>query len=423
MLKDDIMQKRIFITTALLLLFSGLSNGQDTWTQKANFPTNFLVGTFSFSIGDKGYVGGGYDTLGNYTSDFWEYDPLTDLWTQKANFGGGQRAFATAVSIQGKGYVGLGEDYSSTQLKNDWWEYDPVGDSWTQKADFAGGYRFYPVSFSAINFGYICSGYGFADTVTFSYQTYNDLWEYNPTLDSWSQKTSLPGQVRLDAFAFSIGNKGYVGGGYNDSIPAEQLDFYEFDPILNSWTQKANIPDSARVDAASFSLGNFGYVGIGENELTTSGVANDFWKYNPITDQWIQKTNFPGAERDEGAFFSIGNKGYIGLGGQNSNPTYNDFYEYAPDSITIISELTNSNFSADIFPNPFSSVTTFKTNDNLTNATLTIYNPLGQEIRNIKNISSQTIILQRDNLQSGIYFIRLTQDSKLISTDKLIITD
>ena len=52
-----------------------------------------------FSIGNKGYVGTGYDNNINYHNDFWEYDPATDTWTQKANFGGGARYGAVGFSI------------------------------------------------------------------------------------------------------------------------------------------------------------------------------------------------------------------------------------------------------------------------------------------------------------------------------------
>ena len=47
----------------------------------------------------------------------------------------------------------------------------------------------------------------------------------------------------------------------------------------------------------------------------------------------------------------------------------------------------------------------------------------GQKIKTINNITGNKIKIDRDNLPSGIYFIRLTQDNKTIITDKLIITD
>ncbi len=87
--------------------------------------------------------------------------------------------------------------------------------------------------------------------------------------------------------------------------------------------------------------------------------------------------------------------------------------------------LDKNNTGNDLFisPNPFSSTTIIHTNGVLKNVTLTIYNSLGKQIRQIKNISAQAFTLRRDNLPSGLYFINLTQDNKTITTEKLIITD
>jgi len=77
----------------------------------------------------------------------------------------------------------------------------------------------------------------------------------------------------------------------------------------------------------------------------------------------------------------------------------------------------------EIFPNPFSTQTTLLTVNIFNEATLTVYNCFGQTVKQIKNISGQTITLHRDNLPSGVYFIQLTQHNKVITTDKLVITD
>ena len=79
--------------------------------------------------------------------------------------------------------------------------------------------------------------------------------------------------------------------------------------------------------------------------------------------------------------------------------------------------------AVNVYPNPFSCSTTLLTDNLIKNATLTVYNLQGQAVKEINNISGQTIILFRDNLASGLYFIRLTQDNKVIATDKLVITD
>lgn len=76
-----------------------------------------------------------------------------------------------------------------------------------------------------------------------------------------------------------------------------------------------------------------------------------------------------------------------------------------------------------IYPNPFSIQTTLWADNSFHKAILTIYNSFGQTVAQIKNINGQTITLHRDNLPTGIYFIHLTQDNKVIATDKLIIAD
>jgi len=76
-----------------------------------------------------------------------------------------------------------------------------------------------------------------------------------------------------------------------------------------------------------------------------------------------------------------------------------------------------------VFPNPFLSETTLKINRNFKNASLSIYNSFGQLVKSIKNINGQTIKLQRDNLPSGLYIIKLLQDNRIFNTSKLIITD
>lgn len=76
-----------------------------------------------------------------------------------------------------------------------------------------------------------------------------------------------------------------------------------------------------------------------------------------------------------------------------------------------------------IFPNPFSSQTTLQTAGRLHNASLTIYNSVGQTVKRIDNLIGQTIIFHRDNLPTGLYFVRLTQDGNTISADKFVITD
>jgi hypothetical protein len=117
----------------------------------------------------------------------------------------------------------------------------------------------------------------------------------------------------------------------------------------------------------------------------------------------------------------------------NSNPAQglnmgnSDIYVIKGDSLGNVTKVENilqkPDISINIYPNPFSSQTVLRTDAPLHNATLTVVNCFGQTVKQIKNISGQTVTLFRDNLKSGLYFIRLTQDSKVITADKLVITD
>ena len=51
-------------------------------------------------------------------------------------------------------------------------------------------------------------------------------WEYDPSLDLWTQRTSLP-NMRFAPASFSINGKGYVGTGSSDG-GWKQKDLWEF---------------------------------------------------------------------------------------------------------------------------------------------------------------------------------------------------
>lgn len=91
-------------------------------------------------------------------------------------------------------------------------------------------------------------------------------------------------------------------------------------------------------------------------------------------------------------------------------------------NVTTVNEIRNDE-TISVYPNPFFSEITLQSNKILNDATLTVYNSSGQQVKQIKNISGKTITLHRDNLSSGLYFIRLTQNNENFGTAKLVIID
>ncbi|HTI10574.1 MAG TPA: hypothetical protein VL832_18525 [Puia sp.] len=312
--------------SVMLLCISLFSFSQgDSWQQK---PSLGLAATarsrgVSFSIGDKGYAGGGVltsDLSGAAFIDFWEYDPATNVWTQKADLPGA-RSTATGFSIDNKGYIG----------NRDFWEYDPATNTWTRKADFRGAGTSGATGFSIGNKGYMGTG---IDSLS---QSTNDFWQFDPITNVWTRKANFGGAVRNAASGFSVGGKGYIGLGQGGMpfIPT-YADFWEYDPQTDTWTQKADFGGGERWGATGFPVGNKGFLGIGNNNLFRS--QNDFWEYDPATNTWVQKANFAGDARGQAIGFGIGSKGYIGTGYRNINDNIHgpttDFWAYDTASNT-----------------------------------------------------------------------------------------
>lgn len=206
--------------------------------------------------------------------------------------------------------------------------YGQGANVWMKKTAFPGTKRSRSVGFAIGARGYIGMGEDTADVVK------NDLWEYDPGTDSWSQKASLPGQPRRDAVSFVIGTKAYVGTGINaaeSALGTELNDLWEYDPATNAWVQKANYPAGGVYFATGFAVGNKGYVCCGK--LFASNYSQALWEYNPSTNSWLQRANFPGGTRYGACAFVIGNDAYVGTG-TDENAFTNDFWRYTPGTNT-----------------------------------------------------------------------------------------
>ena len=100
-----------------------------------------------------------------------------------------------------------------------------------------------------------------------------------------------------------------------------------------------------------------------------------------------------------------------------------DEIDYSNCLTTGIEEDNIQNNSIKIFPNPISSMAIIESEVELQNAKLTLFNSLGQSVREFKNISGKTVIFYRENLPCGFYHLCITQDNKQLVSKKIIIMD
>ena len=155
------------------------------------------------------------------------------------DFPGGPRGYAYGVSNDTMAYVGFGSNSSEsgTIYPTDWWAYDILNDEWNQLSDFPSAGRRHPALVIVNDKIYVGLGSNTSNL--------GDWWEYDILNDVWSQKADLPGNDRHHPYYFSINNYAYVGFGHG-SLP-----------------------------------------GPGSNPFSNSDIYNDFYRYNPETNDWL----------------------------------------------------------------------------------------------------------------------------------------
>lgn len=244
------------------------------WQSIAPFPGSVRSSAVAFSIGNKGYVGTGYDGY-DEVKDFWEYNPATNAWTQKADFGGTARRNAVGFSLEEKGYIGTGYDGSNTK---DFWQYDPASDTWTQIPSLGGSKRQGAVAIVIDDKAYVGTG---MNNGTYEFDWWElDASKVNTDAFPWLQKEELDADddydlVRYGATAFSMHGKGYLVAGNKGSILNT---VWEYNPVLDIWEQKTGLEGASRDNLIGFNVNGRGFVALGKNGST---YFDDIWEFMP----------------------------------------------------------------------------------------------------------------------------------------------
>lgn len=83
----------------------------------------------------------------------------------------------------------------------------------------------------------------------------------------------------------------------------------------------------------------------------------------------------------------------------------------------------NASSKISFTPNPFRSELTINTIDRLQDATINVYNMIGQMVKQTKHLNDTKIVFNSENLNPGIYLIQLFQNGKLLASEKVSLVD
>lgn len=273
-----------------------------TWSKKSDFsrPVADSWAELFFSIGNKAYVHKSTRNGSTDLAELWMYDPAANTWSQKKELATEFNNFdATPFGTADKGYV-----LQYQQL----WEYDPTANSWTQK-------KALPVALNTTDV--IGAFYIESSNRVVAVMRNGEWFVYDPVNDTWARNLNAPFTGTL---ANTVSTYPRSQGGDTKGYLKILREVWQYS--ANEWTKLPDFPGVAESNY-SFGLGDDLYLGFSRE--------NNLWVYKADQNKWVRKAGVAGVLRDGPIYFSLGDKGYFGLGLRLPEEYFvKDFYEYTP---------------------------------------------------------------------------------------------
>ena len=247
----------------------------DEWTTLDTFPGPARGFSYGVTTGGKAYMGFGltsqFDSarmgyVSAYLDDLWSFDPETEEWKELASCPCEPRYHPAFIATEDKLFVGLGS--SGIGNLRDWWEYDIATDTWSEKPKFPGVKRHHPYFFGIDSLVYAGFGHGAG--------IYKDFYAYNPKTEDWTRISDLPAEGRVAGTQFTYDGKGYaLSGQGEDHLNLDKGEFWEYDATLDQWTDLPAHPGTGRWAPGSFLIGDTLYLTSGR----TTTEEKDVWMF------------------------------------------------------------------------------------------------------------------------------------------------
>lgn len=237
----------------------------------------------------------------------------------------------------------------------------------------------------------------------------NDTYWYGKNVWAWDWTYAQTGSYPLDGFGQHL----YVEQGSSDptaiaaALNTNIDDFwnniyaYETDPAKQIW-----------VSEFGWESGIYGETFQSDNLTTAFDVLQNDGRIRLAI--WFTLSDFPGGDW---GLYQMGS--YLPSERKAAFYTFRNRIGCSAITAGIPDEITDK---VSISPNPFSMTTVISVGTDLKDAELNIYNVTGEKISSRQHLSGKTIIINRNDMNDGIYLVRIMQEEKLIASEKLIIT-
>lgn len=275
--------------------FDPAADTYGAWSKIANFPGIARSHAVSFSINGILYVGTGYtDVAGTsqketaWLNDFYKYDPATNTWTEidpMPTASGEGVAGCTAFVLGDKAYVGLGYDRENEY--KDFCVFNGTTGTWETELQtgFPGKKVRGAASFVIDGVAYVGAGSSNGshakEFCSFDGTTWRKLHVLTTDDNDDFSKDDDYGTNILRSYtaAFVMGGKGYFATAGQGTVSKT---VWEYTPNEDKWIEKTEFEGSSRMYAVGLTISGNGYVTTGGN---SSSVYDDIWRFEPNVDQ------------------------------------------------------------------------------------------------------------------------------------------
>lgn len=222
-------------------------------------------------------------------------------------------ASATCFVIADKAYVLFGRNQQG-KYQNNLWQYESTLDTWTDLGETPMAPRVNATACVCDEMVYI--GLGFNGRYNNSTGYLTDWWSYNPTTNTWKQLSDYPANTTAKAISMVGEGELYVGYGFCWTY---ERDMYRYHIETDTWDL---IDVQLDRKAFTFPMRSFGGVGCTCQERHFAGTGfrayslNWWGELDPTNAQWIKRKNVPGYKRTTAACTATKNYVYV-VGGMH----------------------------------------------------------------------------------------------------------
>lgn len=240
------------------------------------------------------------------------------------------RASACACALDGKGYVFSGRDADGNYL-NDLWQYDPQTDTWTDLGVTPLRPRVHAAMIAYDGALYL--GLGFASGKIYMEEYYlHDWWRWSPATGKWDSLAAYPDKTTIAPTLYQVDERIYAIYG---STSCFSRDIRYYLPQTNEWCSIAE--SHLRAYSAFCGVGatchGKTYYGLGFN----TGNLTQWYTMDLPSDKWTACRKLPAKGREYSAC-GVGKDNIYVFGGRYFGGEYTggevfaEIWRYSPDA-------------------------------------------------------------------------------------------